>query len=66
MPVDNQEINVVFQLSDQQALALAQLLKRLGWSDLRSNAVDDGETYLMQEALSELRAALAAAGYSPR
>ncbi len=60
------EIAIQFELPDAQALALAQLVKRLGWSEMRQNAVSDDEAYLMKDALRELQKALAAAGFAPR
>jgi len=54
------------QLSDEEALALAQLVKRLTWSDLRGCAVDDAETYTIRDAVGKLQDALARAGYAPR
>lgn len=35
------EICLVMPLSDQEAWDLAQFLKRVGYADFRSNAVDD-------------------------
>lgn len=60
------EIAIQFELPGAQALALAQLVKRLGWSEMRKNAVSDDEAYLMKDALGELQKALAAAGFDPR
>ena len=39
------------ELEPAQALALAQFVKRVGWSEIRQNAVDDDEAYAMREAL---------------
>lgn len=60
------DVNVSMTLPDRQALALAQLVKRIGWTEMRQNAVDDGEAYEMRDALGVLANALAEAGYSPR
>jgi hypothetical protein len=54
------------ELNPAQAWALAQLLKRLGWSDCRALAEDDEQTALMIAAAERVRAALAEAGYAPR
>ena len=59
-------VSVLTELSDAQALALAQLVKRVGWQEVRINAVDDDEAYLMREALSALQKGLAESGYAPR
>ena len=60
------DVKVEFELTDAQALALAQFVKRVGWSEIRGNAVDDDEAYTMRDALGELAKALAEAGYAPR
>lgn len=57
---------IEFSLADAQALALAQFVKRVGWSEMRANAVDDDEAYLMRDALGELAKALRELGYAPR
>jgi len=54
------------ELTDEEALALAQLVKRIGWSELRDNAVDDEEAYTMRSAVAKLQSVLAGAGYAPR
>ena len=53
-------------LEPAQALALAQFVKRVGWQEIRQNAVDDDEAYVMRDALGELAKALREAGYAPR
>lgn len=53
-------------LDEAEAWALAQLVKRLGYSDCRSKADGDTEAHLMLEALAKLQSALADAGVSPR
>lgn len=60
------DVNVSMILPDRQALALAQLVKRIGWTEMRQNAVDDDEAYEIRDALGALAKALAEAGYSPR
>ena len=49
-----------------QAMALAQFVKRVTWSEIRSCAVDDDEAYLIREAIEALQRALAENGFSPR
>lgn len=48
------------------AEALAQFVKRIGWSDARALAVDDDEAYAMMDGIAALQRALAEAGYAPR
>ena len=64
--MSDQQISVELLLGDAQALALAQLVKRIGWSEMRSLAVSEDEAYLMRDAVSEVAKALAAEGYAPR
>ncbi|HBP1027124.1 TPA: hypothetical protein L5U05_006152 [Pseudomonas aeruginosa] len=59
-------VEVTMELDHAHALALAQLVKRVTWSELRQNAIDDAEAYLMQEALGTLARALKDSGYAPR
>lgn len=66
LTVDNAGRQADAQLSDEEALALAQLVKRLTWSDMRGCAVDDAETYTIRDAVGKLQDALARAGYAPR
>ena len=54
------------ELTDDQTYALAQFVKRVGWSEWRQNAVDDAEASLMREAFGQLARTLADHGYSPR
>lgn len=54
------------ELSDGEAHALAQFVKRIGWSEIRENAADETEAYVMRDALAALRRGLAEAGFAPR
>lgn len=53
-------------INDELAEGLAQFLKRVGWSEIRQNAVDDVEAYTMRDALDQVRKRLQEAGYDPR
>jgi len=59
-------VTVHVELNAAQAWALAQLLKRIGWSDCRSLAENEHQTALMIQATERVRQALAEAGYAPR
>ena len=61
-----EHVIVTVELDPEQAWALAQLVKRIGWADCRSLAEDDEQTRQMIQATDRVRAALAAAGYAPR
>ena len=60
------DIAVQLELSDSQALALAQLVKRIGSAEMRQNATSDAEAYEMRDALASLQKSLANAGFTPR
>lgn len=59
-------IQLTAELTDSQAWNLAQFLKRVGFSDFRSNARDDDEAYAMRDAAEQVRRALAESGVAPR
>jgi hypothetical protein len=58
------EVNI--QLTHREAQALAQLVKRLGFSDCRALATSDIEAYLMMDGINQIMKALAEEGYAPR
>lgn len=63
----NKQVQVWMELPEPAlALALAQFVKRVGWQEIRQNAVDDDEAYEMRDALALLADALRSAGYAPR
>jgi len=53
-------------MSDEEAWAFAQFLKRVAMDDYRRLAVDGEEAYAMQGAGEVIRRALAAQGRAPR
>ncbi|MFN5350979.1 MAG: hypothetical protein ACK5A0_15840 [Polaromonas sp.] len=59
-------ITVPVTISEEEAWALAQFVKRVGWSEMRQNAQDDEEAYLIRSGIVAVQAAFAAAGFSPR
>ncbi|CVE00518.1 hypothetical protein VC585_21140 [Citrobacter freundii] len=59
-------VTVTTELTDSQAMALAQFVKRLTWSEMRACAVDDDETWVMKDAIQALQKSLADVGFSPR
>ena len=62
----NDQVQVSIWLEPAQALALAQFVKRVRWTEVRQNAVGDEEADLMMDAMNEVAKALAEAGYAPR
>jgi hypothetical protein len=59
-------VSVVVDLSPDLAWSLAQFVKRVGWCEIQSNAVDDDEARQIVTALQYLRDALALSGFAPR
>ena len=59
-------VSLTVELTDAEAWNLAQFLKRVGFSDFRTNAQDDQEAYAMRDAADRVRVALAEVGYAPR
>jgi len=57
-----EDIAVIVQLPRAQAYALAQLCKRIGWSDCEGLSVSKGETQSMVNATDRVRSALEDAG----
>ena len=54
------------ELTEDQAWALAQYLKRIAYSDYRAHAASETEAWQMSDAGDALRLALAEAGVNPR
>ena len=59
-------MNFQVELSDEQAWAIAQWLKRAGFSQWRALAASDEEAWAMQDAAQQLRDELSFQGYEPR
>ena len=59
-------VTFTVQINDELAEGLAQFLKRVGWSEIRQNAVDDVEACIMRDALGQVRQVLEEVGYAPR
>jgi hypothetical protein len=59
-------VRFTVELTEDQALAYAQFLKRVGFSDYMGNAVDQDEAYLRVSAGERLLAVFASVGFSPR
>lgn len=60
------KVTITINLSDDEAQALAQYLKRYIWTDVRKSAVNDDEAYLMRDAFNVIQRELSEAGYAPR
>ncbi len=62
----NSTVTLTVEFGDELANALAQFVKRVGFAEMRCNAVDDVEAYLFRDAIDRVRMGLANAGFSPR
>lgn len=54
------------EITEKQTVALSQILKRIGYSDIRVLSQDDDEAYNAQYALEQIRQSIAKHGYNPR
>ncbi len=61
-----EKVSITVELTEHEAMALAQFIKRVGWSDVRANAVDDRDCSLMMDALRRVQCSLAEEGFNPR
>ena len=66
MTDQTRRVSLAVELTDTQAWHLAQFLKRVGFSDFRTNAQDDEEAYAMRDAADRIAVALREAGFAPR
>lgn len=53
-------------LTKEEAWAIAEFCKRVGWTDLRQLAADDDEADAMQAAFIKIAKEFARTGFSPR
>ncbi len=60
------DVTITVTVHPDVAWALAQFVKRVGWSEFRENAQDDDEAYLIKSGCEAIQTALATAGFSPR
>ena len=66
MSVETDRVRVVLELTDGEAWAFAQFLKRSRFEDYRGRAASMEEAYAMIAACEAIRQALAEVGYAPR
>lgn len=59
-------VTITFELTPQQAMALAQFCKRSQFQTFHECAVDKDEAYVMIDGIYQLTNALREEGYSPR
>lgn len=61
-PIGNTESRF---LTEAEISALAQFVKRVGWFEFNSHAVDDAEAHLIKDAVDKLQDVLSRSGYEP-
>ena len=54
------------ELTYEEAMALAQFVKRVGWQEFRQNAVNEEEAYYIRDAIYKIQDALTEEGFAPR
>ena len=59
-------MKIEIEATYRQLDALSQVLKRIGYTDIRKLSATDEEAYDAQYALEAIRAELAKQGYNPR
>jgi phage baseplate assembly protein W len=57
---------ITFEVTQREAMALAQFEKRVTFESVRTHAVSDDEAYVMLDAMANLMKGLNEAGYDPR
>lgn len=60
------DVMLSLELTDSEALALAQFVKRVTWTEMRACAIDEAECCEIRRGLDLLRQELGLQGYSPR
>ena len=60
------ELQISFELTEQEAWDYAQFLKRVGFQEFRANAQDDEEAYRMIAVSEKIRQAIRDVGINPR
>lgn len=58
--------NINIELEEEQVIALSQYVKRVGFSDVRQNSINDDEAYLIMDAIYQIAKSLKENGYDPR
>lgn len=62
----DQPIEITLQLTPAEAWALAELCKRIGYTEIRALSKDDTEARYVGNAMYRVAVELAAAGVAPR
>lgn len=64
--MDDMGIKITLNLAEDQAGALAEMVKRICWPDIKALSADDREATAMLDGVLRLRKALEVVGFAPR
>lgn len=64
--MDDTRIKINLDVTEDQADALAEMVKRICWVDIKALSTDDREATAMLDGVLRLRKALEVAGFAPR
>lgn len=64
--MSDKKIRLVIELTEREAIDLAQHLKRAGYGTYADTAVDEADTYRQMNAAGKVWQALTRAGFAPR
>jgi len=59
-------LKLEIEIPEIQAEAVSQILKRIGFSEIRALSSDEEEAYNAQYGLEKIRGSLAEQGFNPR
>lgn len=59
-------MKIEIEANENQLMAAAQVLKRIGFTDIRALSANDNEAYDAQYALEQVRKTLNNNGFNPR
>ena len=62
----SEPIEFTLLLTREEAWALAEQCKRIGWTEMRALSANDDEAYAMRSAIAKLALALSYHGIEPR
>jgi hypothetical protein len=66
LTIKDEQASGSIDLTEDEAHALAQFVKRIGWSEFAQCSSNDNETHLIRAGVAKLQSALAQAGFGPR
>ncbi len=64
--MSDKTVRIDLELASAEAMALAQFVKRVTWTEMRACAADEAECYEIRAAIDKVQRARADANYAPR